>query len=148
MRFLSRPVVFIGIPIFIFIMHFVTWLAGAYDVIPHFDVFMHIAGGALSALTLVGAFSFAVERHWLARPEPVVFALLVVGLTGIVTIGWELFEFMVDTLFGTWWQYSIGDTIMDQLLGVLGAIPVALMLLRRPASNPAAIPMTTEQGRQ
>ena len=53
---------------------------------------------------------------------------VVIGLVAVVTIGWELLEFLLDTYVGTEWQGSIADTIKDQLLGVLGATVAVLWL--------------------
>lgn len=122
----------LGAPLLVFALHGLGLEAGLYSRWPHFDSLLHLLGGMAGALTLLWLCQLAARLGWYGA-APWVTRLLVVGLMGLVTIGWELFE-----LLGfPHWQPSIADTIKDQLLGVSGATLSALLVRLPPAGADA-----------
>lgn len=129
MILLKNPVAIFGFPLLVFSVHALALVAGVYNDFQHFDSLMHFSGGLVAALSIYGMLGLGADRGWFGLHAPLLMRLLIVGLVGLVTIGWEVFEFYLDYFVGTEWQDSIGDTIKDQVLGVFGAC-VAVVRLR------------------
>lgn len=128
MILLKTPAAIVGFPLLVFCVHGAAVQSGLYHSITHFDSIMHFAGGLAAAFSIYGMLSLAQERDFIRLGDHRALRLLVIGLVAVVTIGWELLEFLLDTYVGTEWQGSIADTIKDQLLGVLGATVAVLWL--------------------
>lgn len=128
MILLKTPSAIIGFPLLIFAFHGLALLSGLYDSIHFLDSVMHFAGGLVAALSFYGMLSLAQDRQHIRIGDTLVFRVLLIGLVAMVTIAWEVFEFLLDAFTGTRWQVSIADTIKDQLLGVLGACVAVLRL--------------------
>jgi hypothetical protein len=128
MEGLKNPLLIVGLPLLLITLHAVAMLNGVYGLVNHFDSIMHFTGGIVSAISIMGMLAYAMENNWLKIDDRNVSRLLVIGLVTLITLAWELFEFGFDAYFGTHWQPSIGDSLKDQVLGVLGAVVVVLKL--------------------
>lgn len=87
---------------------------------PYVDPVMHLLGGAAAAFFFRRAGS-AAKPLLGALTEPAL-DLLSFGLTCAIALGWEFAEFLVDHVFGTNVQLSLGNTMRDLFLGVTGAL--------------------------
>jgi hypothetical protein len=92
-----------------------------------FDIPMHFIGGLWTAL-------FALSMYYrlpLARHDwsPWFIGALGVASTMIVGLGWELFEFNLDTIVG-FSDRNHGDTLADLVMDLLGAIIAATVFIR------------------
>lgn len=97
-----------------------------YERFPNIDVPLHLAGGFVAGLFAVCVRNELLRRKQI-KPAPWWFDLIfVVGLTAIVAIFWELYEFLTDLRNMTLGnlqrtQLSVGDTVSDLLNGMTGA---------------------------
>jgi hypothetical protein len=82
---------------------------------PWLDMPMHFLGGACIVLGL-SILPF-IKIHLPARFAKLKWNLLIVVFTGTV---WEIFEFISGV--STYDEYFIGDTLLDYVMALLGAI--------------------------
>ncbi len=86
-----------------------------------YDLFMHVLGGGVVALSGVGL----AWHVWLKRRGAAPGLLLkaaMVGLVLLVAVLWEVWEVLYEMTPN--WTLSVSDTISDVLSGVAGAILV------------------------
>lgn len=97
-----------------------------YVKLPWFDVPMHFLGGVMIAI-LVGSFYKSFRRAGIF-PALSRMAYVALGTCIVVmfAVWWEFAEFLIDQVFGTTFQPSLADTMLDLLLGMAGG---KLMLL-------------------
>ena len=105
-------------------------LLWAYSALPWFDIPMHLGGGLAMAALAIGlwnegieevTFKKSLERHlkWWLLPA------IVLGFVALIGVAWELHEFVFDQFFPSqfgWRQPSIGDTMMDFVMDIVGGI--------------------------
>lgn len=88
---------------------------------PDFDQLSHVAGGVAMAYFLARALA---EAETMAGYPPTPRPLALAGVfcaTVTVAVGWEFAEHLVDRWFGSRLQASQADTMLDLLLGMVGA---------------------------
>lgn len=100
-----------------------------FKLFPPLDIPTHFLGGAVityffrvairHSQKLVGEIPFPVQ---------VLFAFT---CTGTTTIFWEFYENILDFFFHTQLVRGVGDTIVDLLTGLLGALVISLFYRRR-----------------
>jgi xanthine/uracil permease len=101
-------------------------LCGPAFLLDYADIPLHLLGGFIAAAIFVAVIHFFFDFFTL-RKLPKFFAMLsIMGFVALVTISWEIFEYFSDRYFGTMVQLSIGDTLKDMIVGLLGALPIAL----------------------
>ena len=100
-------------------LHVVFLLLDAYS-IPILDSVMHLAGGVALALLIYGVLACVVSRGWCADPGMPLTPVLIVSLVATGAVCWEFYEWISDTVFGTRLQLTVGDTMKDLFLGLLG----------------------------
>ena len=105
-------------PITVLVLHAVGGRLFGHE--PYVDPTMHFLGGVAAALFFRHAAS--VGRALLGAPTHLALDLLAFGSTCGVALFWEFGEFTTDQFLGTQIQRSLGDTMRDLLLGVLGAL--------------------------
>jgi len=86
---------------------------------PVVDPIMHFAGGAAAAFFVRR--SCDLGRGWLGSPTPFAADLLSFGLACTIALFWEFGEQLSDLYLGTRAHTSVGGTLGDLRLGVLGA---------------------------
>lgn len=91
-----------------------------------FDIPMHILGGVFLGLT-AGALFFKALLPLRLR-EQLVTILLFVFIFGL---GWEAFEYLVQSITGGSILASISDSIKDMIMDLLGGIIASYFVLRR-----------------
>ncbi len=90
-----------------------------------FDIPMHIMGGMFLGL-LAGALFFKKIRT-LSNKEALVVILLFVLIVGL---GWEVFEYVVQTIIKGQQLASIPDSVKDMVMDLLGGLLTSLFVLR------------------
>ncbi len=106
-------------------IHIIGSFSGLYDNLPGWDHLTH----AMSA-SLVAALGFvivvAVDKYADSIYLPPAFlALFIVMFTMAIGVIWELMEYLVDGLTGSYMQYSMTDTMTDLFFDVIGGLLVA-----------------------
>lgn len=120
------------LPILVFAVHeFCSHGSNAYDRWPQIDIPLHFAGGFAIAFFLGGGLKILEERQLLAPLPPWVRLGLLFGLVNTTALFWEFAEWIADHTIGSHCQLSLGDTLFDLLLGVLGGMLYLLPSLRR-----------------
>lgn len=95
-------------PITVFVFHvFISVVFHAYYVLPSIDIPMHFLGGLVMAYFFYAIFQ-ALGKNFLA--------LSVFTAVGTTAIFWEFLEFLTHS------QGDVPDTMLDMLMGLLGAV--------------------------
>jgi hypothetical protein len=87
---------------------------------PLVDPVMHFLGGSAIAY-----FVYRVCRiggGYLGAPSRLVIDLLALGLACVVALMWEFGEFLSDRFLGSHAHTSVGNTLRDLFLGMVGAL--------------------------
>lgn len=98
-----------------------------YQVVPNIDIPMHFLGGVCIAYFISGSYRVARAEKLLGKPNELIHAISVFGLTGIATIFWEFAEFSADALYKAGFQDGLPDTMLDILLGLTGSVVFLLI---------------------
>jgi hypothetical protein len=110
-------------------------LIALYSWYPHYDIFMHFAGGLAVAVLAFALFDHNIKTISLTHKNKIYkrlfYFVMVVGFTMMIGVGWEWYEFISDNVmapeFG--WlvaQTSVIDTMKDLLFDFCGATCVVL----------------------
>lgn len=118
--------------IFIFFGSFLADMLNLFLVVSWYDVALHVISGAVSAWF---GYDFAVIIQGKKRPiSPALAALFSIGFAFAIAIGWEFYEFSMDTLHGTFLQCSLPnsdsgliDTMTDLIACTCGALPAMFL---------------------
>ncbi|WP_101649623.1 hypothetical protein [Brevibacterium ihuae] len=94
------------------------------------DTVVHFYSGILIALGTVYALGIAYRRTDLT-PPPWFEAVVVIAVSGLVALLWEMSEFTADIVVGTNAQRNNTDTMVDLVAGTSAAVLVAIPLLLR-----------------
>jgi hypothetical protein len=115
-------------PIGVLIFYFIGRALGLYELFPPLDMPSHFAGGVAityfyrsasrNSQTFVGDIPFSIQ------------VLLAFTATGTTIILWEFYENLSDFYFGTHMVRGLEDTIVDMLLGLLGALVLSIFYRR------------------
>ena len=122
---MSYKLAFIGIGVVV-LAQIVALVFGLYGLFPNFDIPMHFGGGFV-----MGILGIAIH-HQMASPSHnrlhhLHHVLFVLGFTMLIAVAWEFHEYIIDETIGKWngWgktQLSLGDTMLDLLLGGVGSL--------------------------
>lgn len=101
---------------------------GTFSTPSHLDILGHfilVAAGAPLLMACVTAYKL------LPTSGSTVQYIIATSLLGIsMEVIWEIFEFTIDILFGLSWQINNTDTMIDIMLGVVGAIAGATVFAK------------------
>ena len=99
------------------------------NVFPPLDIPVHFMGGVVityfyrvairNSQSLVGEIPFPIQ------------VLFAITCTGTTTILWEFYENILDYFAGTQMVRGVQDTIVDLIVGLLGALVLSLFYTRR-----------------
>lgn len=97
-----------------------------------YDLILHLFSGAISAWF---GYDFAFIVQGKKRPlSPALAALFALGFSFFIAVGWEFFEFSMDTFHGTNLQMSspnsdsgLIDTMTDLIACAVGTVPSAIL---------------------
>ena len=124
---------FYGIGIVV-LVQILALVFGLYGLFPNFDIPMHFSGGfVMGMLGLAIHHQMSNSAH--NRYHHLHHVLFVVGFTMLIAVAWEFHEYVIDETIGKWngWtktQLSLGDTMLDLLLGGVGSL-VAFVIFRK-----------------
>ena len=124
-------------PLAVFLAHeYCSHVLDGYGRWPAIDIPMHFLGGLAMAYFLAGVLRTCADQQLLRAPEPILRFVLIFGLVGTIATFWEFAEWTSDHVFGTNCQMNdLGDTLLDQLMGLVGAAAYLLVSLRRRAEK-------------
>ncbi len=112
-----------------------AWPLHVYERIDGFDIPMHMLGGCIVAWCLDRlhyAFRdvsvWQIQSTWLR-------SFVYISTVALITIFWELYEFYLAKYVTFPVQMSIGETIGDQLNGLVGAVVYCLFASYRSVRN-------------
>lgn len=115
-------------------LHFyAVW--GAWDTVVHFYSGILIALGAVFALRVASRRSDLTAPPWFE-------AVIVIAVSALVAVLWEISEFTADLVIGTTAQRNNTDTMVDLVAGTSAALLVAVPLLLQRRRGTSADPGT------
>ncbi|NCS98796.1 hypothetical protein GW764_01270 [Candidatus Parcubacteria bacterium] len=103
--------------ILIAILHYISLELYLYWTISWFDILMHFLGGFLIAIFVILVLYSYSDFESLKKHKIFLFSLIV-GMTLVVGLGWELWEIFVGFTDAI---NDLGDTILDIVMDVIGA---------------------------
>lgn len=106
-------------------LHVMGHVGGYYVTLaPYYDKLTHLVSSATVALLAFSLAALAGHRGdvRLTKPAIIVFILASTLAAGAV---WEIYEFVVDQVFGTNLQLGNADTMWDLIMDLIGAVIVA-----------------------
>ncbi|HJR79757.1 MAG TPA: hypothetical protein VJ821_06780 [Anaerolineales bacterium] len=116
-------------PITVLIFYFIGRALGLYELFPPLDMPSHFFGGVAityfyrsairNAQSITGDIPFFIQ------------VLLAFTATGTTIILWEFYENLSDFLFDTHMVRGLEDTIVDMLVGLVGALVLTIFYQRR-----------------
>ncbi len=95
---------------------------------PDLDIPMHLVGGMGAAFFFLRSLQVLSRGEILGKPNRLAIRLLAFSLTSVAAIAWELAEFASDRLLGTHEQLGLEDTMVDLVMGGLGALLLVWLL--------------------
>ena len=119
------------------------WFWGRIEWFSYIDIPLHLIGGLVSSLCFLLFVATYFGTRTMRQIPWSLRCLLVLGFTGLVTIGWEFFENFTDTFLGTRLQSTVIETLKDMAVGLVGALPVATWL-----TSDASFPARDGEDRQ
>jgi len=118
-------------PILIFSIHMIAiYPLNIYSFFSDFDIIMHFLGGMSMSYFFIYLLRYADQERLLGQPSFFVLVSLVFLLTTTTTVFWEFAEWLSDIFLHTYTQSSLGDTLLDMALGILGG-SLLLFLMKR-----------------
>ncbi len=115
-------------PALVLLIHLVLVPLKTYTLLPWFDIPMHFLGGFAVALTSLSLLKLAKENN-LIKLNSKIQPLIILSSVSLIATLWELFEFAIDHLTNFQAQLGLADTMLDLLMGLIGAI--SLILIKR-----------------
>ncbi len=115
--------------IMLIVIHGIFTVTNIYEwYFPQLDIPMHILGGASVAWAAWALVYYARSVKKLPRLPFWFGALCAVGITAIVGVVWEFYEFIHDVLTGSLFQLGTADTMKDLADDLLGAFILSLLV--------------------
>jgi len=101
-----------------------------FKLFPPLDIPTHLMGGI--AITYFYRVAIGHSQKVVGEIPFPIQVLLAITCTGTTAILWEFYENILDRFFGTTMVRGVEDTIVDLLMGLLGALALSLFYRRRP----------------
>jgi uncharacterized membrane protein YjdF len=116
----------IGFLCSVFILTYVLTLTDIFVIFPSMDILLHFLGGFFVALFFISY----LRRALMATNSFVGDAMIIVGVSLLVGVGWEIFEFILDKILPPGVSIFRGGDLFDTLKDlVVDAIGAAVMFL-------------------
>jgi len=112
-------------PLSVFLFYLFGLALHLYDRFPPLDIPVHFMGGA--AITYFFRGAIRNLQNFLGELSALVQTIFAFTCTGTTIIFWELYENAFDFLLGTHMVRGLEDTIVDMVLGLLGALVVSVL---------------------
>ncbi len=119
----------LAIGIFVFLSVFLGQVSDFYGRFPYWDSILHFQSGFLLGVTgFVAIYVLNKQTTKKISLSPGFISFFSVCFSLALSVVWEIFEFSVDSWFGTNWQETgIPDTMGDLIVNGIGAIIVAII---------------------
>lgn len=106
-------------------LHVIGGVSGFYDNLPGWDHITHAMSSSLIAALAFGAV-VALDKYVESIYLPDSFlALFILMFTMAMGVVWEIMEYIIDGLTGSFMQYSLSDTMVDLLFDSFAGLVVA-----------------------
>jgi hypothetical protein len=117
-------------PLLVLTIHLMADVFGWYEKIFWLDMPMHFLGGMAIAMS---SFYFLKYAEVSSKQVGIklLTLLLILALTALAAIAWEILEFGMDRIFSTTLQPSVYDTMKDLAFGLIGGAVVGIVALRK-----------------
>lgn len=125
----------------LYVLQWVWLLSQALDALPGSDIPFHLLGGFFVGVFLIDVFRMAlIAERGLWRDIAVI-----VGVTLIIGLFWEGYEYVLDALIGDFFAIrgvtsccigELGDTLKDLFMDGLGAAAALLVVRKRHRWSP------------
>lgn len=107
--------------IFILFAYFFGSIVGLYNKISWYDTVAHFSSGILISFAAYYIYKISSKNN-----NKVILVLFIVGVTSLIAILWEIFEFVSDSIFKKDAQHvidtGVNDTMIDMIVALLGSI--------------------------
>jgi len=121
----------IVIVVFIYAAVLLGEATNIYEKVWWWDLFLHTSSGLVLSFAAY-LFLYSLYRRALLQAKPGVIAFLVFMISLGLAAVWEIFEFSMDTFFGTTMQVgSLKDTMTDMIVATIGGLLVAVISYRQ-----------------
>ncbi|HLA06393.1 MAG TPA: hypothetical protein VJ022_03040 [Anaerolineales bacterium] len=112
-------------PLSVFLFYLFGLALHLYDRFPPLDIPVHFMGGV--AITYFFRGAIRNLQDFLGELPALVQTIFAFTCTGTTIIFWELYENAFDFLLGTHMVRGLEDTIVDMVLGLLGALVLSVL---------------------
>ena len=112
-------------PLSVFLFYLFGLALHLYDRFPPLDIPVHFMGGV--AITYFFRGAIRNLQNFLGELPALVQTIFAFTCTGTTIIFWELYENAFDFLLGTHMVRGLEDTIVDMVLGLLGALVLSVL---------------------
>ena len=114
-------------PIAVFALHILLVIGGFYFKAEWIDIPIHFLGGASIGYTFTSLLQIAKRKKLLGKTHNAILLILVTSLVSLIAVFWELAEYLLAAATQIRWQSTISDTMLDLLMGLLGA-PIGFLI--------------------
>lgn len=115
-------------PLAVFAFYVLGLYGNWFKLLPALDIPTHFMGGV--AITYFYRAAIRTSQPHLGPTPHLIQVLLALTATGTTTVLWEFYENFADHFLGTHMVRGLEDTIVDLLMGLSGAVVVALFYRR------------------
>lgn len=119
-------------PLFLVLLHFVLRASDVYNAIAALDLAMHFIGGIAISYVAARFVSRAHREALFVARHRVFEALLIVSVTVIAAVSWELLELLLEPLGDAKVENGRIDTMQDLAAGLVGACAFTLVWWSEP----------------
>jgi hypothetical protein len=116
-------------PLSVLLLYLIGRSLHLYDLFPPLDMPSHFIGGV--AITYFYRSAIRNSQSIVGMIPSAIQILLAFTATGTTIILWEFYENLFDFFFSTHMVRGLEDTILDMLLGLLGALALTIFYRRR-----------------
>jgi hypothetical protein len=121
--------IYSGFPLTVFVVNLLLkYVVNIYQYWERADLPIHVIGGFSIAYFISGTYNL-LPHETAKRHRTILLELILMGsLTASMAVFWEFCEFVMDLIFHTSVQESLSNTMLDLVMGMVGA--VLMMLVR------------------
>ena len=102
-----------------------------FEAYPWLDNPLHFFGGFLISITANEFFLYCRNKGYVGKMHPLIYAMILTTFVVTVAVFWEFHEFLRDFYFHTHLQSSEADTMKDLLVGMIGGLLGASLIVRK-----------------
>lgn len=103
-----------------------------YDIINHYDDFLHVWSGFISVSVAFAILNYFNEGEVVSKMNKFFIAIFIFMFSMGVASLWEIMEFFLDTFCGQHTQAGgLKDTVIDMIDGLIGSIIMVPIVIRK-----------------